>query len=264
MNNLAVCITNDNKTVTPYETIDAVVNAGFKNVFIQWYDQNFEVSQEEQLKYIKSKNLNIIFAHLGYKDLNNIWLDNEIGEQLEKKYLRNLDECKNNNIDMVVMHASIGWDTVEPNEIGLKRYQRICDYADKLGIKVAFENTKMKGYLEYLLKNIKNDNVGICFDSGHYHCHFKDDFDFSLFKDKIFCVHIHDNYGKIDDHLLPYDGTLDYSKVINGLKSANYKGYTTLEICYRMNYVDKISLNDFYIKGYKIGEELDKLLKEEK
>ena len=54
MNNLAVCITNDNKTVTVYETIDAVVNAGFKNVFIQWYDQNFEVSQEEQLKYIKS------------------------------------------------------------------------------------------------------------------------------------------------------------------------------------------------------------------
>ena len=264
MNNLAVCITNDNKTVTPYETIDAVVNAGFKNVFIQWYDQDFEVSQEEQLKYIRSKNLNVIFAHLGYKDLNNIWLDNEIGEQLEKKYLRNLDECKNNNIDMVVMHASIGWDTVEPNEIGLRRYQRICDYAEKLGIKVAFENTKMKGYLEYLLKNIKNDNVGICFDSGHYHCHFKDDFDFGLFKDKIFCVHIHDNYGKIDDHLLPYDGTLDYSKVINGLKSANYKGYTTLEICYRMNYVDKISLNDFYIKGYKIGEELDKLLKEEK
>ena len=31
-----------------------------------------------------------------------------------------------------------------------------------------------------------------------------------------------------------------------------------------MNYVDKISLNDFYVKGYKIGEELDKLLKEEK
>ena len=61
MNNLAVCITNDNKTVTVYETIDAVVNAGFKNVFIQWYDQNFEVSQEEQLKYIKSKNKNARF-----------------------------------------------------------------------------------------------------------------------------------------------------------------------------------------------------------
>ena len=70
MNNLAVCISNDNKTVTPYETIDAVVNAGFKNVFIQWYDQDSEVSQEAQLKYIREKNLNVIFAHLGYKNLN--------------------------------------------------------------------------------------------------------------------------------------------------------------------------------------------------
>ena len=107
MNNLAICISNDN-LCSFYETIDAVVKAGFKNVFIQWYDKDFEVSQEDQLKYIREKNLNVIFAHLGYKNLNNIWLDNEMGEELVKKYLRNLDECKSNNIDMVVMHACVG------------------------------------------------------------------------------------------------------------------------------------------------------------
>lgn len=263
MNNIAVCISNDNINDNPYETIDAVVNAGYKNVFIQWYDKDFVVSQESQLEYIRSKNLNVIFAHLGYKDLNNIWLDNSIGEDLVKKYLRNLDECKSNNIDMVVMHACIGWDAVKPNDLGLKRFKIICDYAEKLGIKVAFENTKMKGYLEFLLKNIKNDNVGICFDTGHYHCHFKDDFNFKIFKDKIFCVHIHDNFGLIDDHILPYDGTLNYDKVINGLKEVNYKGYTTLEVCYNDFYKDKTTIKEFYKMSYEIGENINKLLKEE-
>ena len=42
-------------------------------------------------------------------------------------------------------------------------------------MKVAFENTKIKGYLEYVLENIKDDNVGICFDAGHYHVHFDDE-----------------------------------------------------------------------------------------
>lgn len=54
MNNLAICISNDN-LCSFYETIDAVVKSGFKNVFIQWYDKDFEVSQEDQLKYIREK-----------------------------------------------------------------------------------------------------------------------------------------------------------------------------------------------------------------
>ena len=49
------------------------------------------------------------------------------------------------------------------NKTGLKRLQKNVDYAESLDVKVAFENTKIKGYLDYV---IYNANVGICFDSG--------------------------------------------------------------------------------------------------
>ena len=51
-------------------------------------------------------------------------------------------------------------------ELGLNRIRKIVEYAKKFNVKVAFENTKIKGYLEYVLENIKDDNVGICFDLG--------------------------------------------------------------------------------------------------
>ena len=47
--NVAVVVSNDNKNVTIYETINAIKNAGFKNVFIQWYNKDWNPSQEEQL-----------------------------------------------------------------------------------------------------------------------------------------------------------------------------------------------------------------------
>lgn len=255
MKDLAVCISNDNQLVNPFQTIDAIEESGFRNVFIQWYDKDFEVSQLEQYNYVKSKGLNIIFAHLGYKDLNNIWLDNEIGVSLVNKYLRNIDEIYSLGINMVVMHLANGYDAPRFNKLGLSRFKKICDYALEKNIKVAFENTKIPGYQEYILDNIDNSNVGICFDSGHYHCHFKDNYDFKRFYDKIICIHIHDNHGEFDEHLLPGDGNINFDQVFNGLKIANYNSYLTLELCYRNQYTN-MSINDFYKFGYDIGIKL--------
>ena len=33
---------------------------------------------------------------------------------------------------------------------------------------------------------------------------------------RILCVHIHDNFGESDEHLIPFDGNLEYNKVIEG------------------------------------------------
>ena len=42
--NIAVTISNANKNVNPIETIHAIKNAGFKNVFIEWYNKDWEIS----------------------------------------------------------------------------------------------------------------------------------------------------------------------------------------------------------------------------
>lgn len=260
MNNreIAVVVSNDNKDVNVIETINAIQNAGFKNVFVQWYNKEWNPTQEEQLKYIKEKGLNVIFAHLGYQNINNLWLEDDNGNKLVDRYKNDIKVCKENNIPMVVMHLTSKSEAPQYNEIGLKRLQEIVDYAESLNIKVAFENTKIKGYLDYVIKNIHNENAGICFDSGHYHVHFNDELDFSTFKDRIFAVHLHDNDKSDDLHLIPFDGTLDWENVIKNLKECNYDGSITMELCYRYEYLE-MGIENFYKKGYEVGNKLKEM-----
>lgn len=258
MREIAVAVQNQNKNVTPIQTIDAIKNAGFKNVFVQWMDKDWECSQEEQVDYVKKLGLNIIFAHLGYQNINSIWEEGEIGESLVKRYKEDIRQCKKHDISMVIMHLTTKYEAPMYNEIGLNRIKQIVDFAKELDIKVAFENTKIKGYLEYVLQNIDNDNVGICFDAGHCHAHFNDEFNFEAFKNRILAVHLHDNDKSDDLHLLPFDGTIDWEHTVKNLKQSNYNGPITLELCYRYDYL-KMSIDEFYKKGYEVGQKLQKM-----
>ena len=260
MRDISIVVNNHNEGVTPFETIDAIKKAGFKNVFIQWYDDEWEYSQEEQLKYIKKLDLNVIFAHLGYQNINAIWEEGEVGDRLGDRFISDIKICKENGINMVIMHVTTKFVAPVYNEIGLNRIKKIVDYAKELDVKVAFENLKIKGYLEYIIKNIDNDNVGICYDAGHCHAHFKDEFNWELYKNKIFAVHLHDNDGTDDQHLLPFDGNIKWDKVIENLKIANYMGPVTLELCYRKDYLN-IDVGDFYKKGYELGIKLAEIFK---
>lgn len=261
MREIAVVVSNDNKDVSVIETINAIQKAGFKNVFLQWYNKDWNPTQEEQLKYVREKGLNVIFAHLGYQNINDLWIENEDGNKLVDRYKNDIRICKENDISMVVMHLTSKSVAPKYNKTGLKRLQEIVDYAEALNVKVAFENTKIKGYLEYVIENIDNANVGICFDSGHYHVHFDDDLDFSKFKNRIFAVHLHDNDKSDDLHLIPFDGTLNWKNVVKNLAENNYNGPITMELCYRYEYLE-MGIEDFYKKGYEVGEKLKKMFEE--
>lgn len=255
MREICQCVSNHNKNVTATQTIDAIKNAGFKSVFVQWYDHDVEPSEQEQLDYCRKLGLKIEFAHLGYDGLNEIWVEGEAGENLVKKYIKNLEDCAKNKINLVIMHLQSKSVAPGPNEIGLERLQKVVDYAEKLNIKIAFENTKIFGYLEYIFDHIKNQNIGICFDIGHCHAFFNDKFSFDKFSGRIFAVHLHDNDRSDDLHLLPFDGDIDWNYFIDELKNANYNGPVTLESCYKRQYLEE-SLEDFYKESYKRGEKL--------
>lgn len=259
LNQYVQCVQNDNQSTSPVDTIKAIKTAGFDGVFVQWYDKDC-ITQQQQVDLCKKIGLQIIFAHLGYSGINDIWTVGKNGDELVKKYIQNLNECKLNDINMVCMHLTSKNIAPKPSIIGIKRLQKIVNHAEKLGIKVAFENTKIFGYLEYVLDNIKNKNVGICYDSGHCHCHFNDKFNWDIFKNKIFIVHLHDNDQSSDQHLLPFDGTINWRNLINRLMKANYHGPIVLESCYRNQYLD-MALLDFYQLSLEKGKKIYALAK---
>jgi len=255
MQEIAVVVSNNNQNITPIETITAIKGAGFQNVFIQWLDADWEYSQQQQLDFARQLGLNVLFVHLGWQNINSIWEAGDTGDKLVTRFIDDIKTCKENNIPMVIMHLTSGSEAPLYNEIGLNRIRQITDFAKENDIKVAFENMKIKGYLEYVLGNITDANVGICFDSGHCHAHFDDDFDFELYKNRIFAIHLHDNDQSGDQHLMPFDGTTDWQWVVKNLKARNYNGPITFELVYAGKYLAQSPL-EFYKKGYEVGQKL--------
>ena len=253
------CVQMENQNVTIEDTIRAIKNAGFDGVFLQIYNKDIEFSQLEQFSLCKQLNLSIPFCHLHYNGFNDIWIEGENGDKLVNGYLKDLELCDELKIPMVVMHLVNSFIAPPPSKIGLKRLETIIKYAKSKNIKIAFENTKISGYIEYVLDNLDYDNIGICYDSGHCHCYFDDEFNWNKFKNKIFTLHLHDNDKSGDQHLLPFDGTINWNTLIDNLIVANYSGPISLESCYRNNYL-QISLDDFYKESYTRAKQIAKMI----
>jgi sugar phosphate isomerase/epimerase len=63
------------------------------------------------------------------------------------------------------------------------------------------------------------EGVGICYDTGHGHLqNIADGLEHAR------TTHIHDNHGEKDEHLWPFEGTLDWPRLIEKLVIAKYEG----------------------------------------
>lgn len=252
---LVMVVSNYNRNVSSLAICDAIKEAGFKKVFLQWYNRPWAISQEAQLAYAKSIGLKAVYAHLSYDEVNNLWLPE--GDYLVDYYKRDLKICKDNGMDLVMMHIT-GIDCPKYSKIGLERLKQIVAYAEELKIKIALENVEHPGYLEKVLKNITSPYLGICFDTGHFHCYFKDKFNFDFCKDRIFAVHLHDNKGDVDRHMIPFDGTIKWDYILKKLHECNYDGPIILECVYRGEYI-QLPLEEFYKRCFKAGQKLQEM-----
>jgi sugar phosphate isomerase/epimerase len=75
-----------------------------------------------------------------------------------------------------------------------------------------------------LFRQIHSPWLGFCLDIGHANTN-EGALDYiEHLKDKIKCIHFHDNNGMDDEHLEIGDGTVNWHEVIQALKKINYSG----------------------------------------
>jgi sugar phosphate isomerase/epimerase len=97
-------------------------------------------------------------------------------------------------------------------------------FAKPLGVTVLVENIPNElstpEKLMELLQTAHFQDVGVCFDLGHAHMMSRVHQAFEVLKDRIRSTHVHDNDAAQDSHLLPGDGTIDWSEAMSLLHSA--------------------------------------------
>lgn len=113
-------------------------------------------------------------------------------------------------------------------------YDALYPAASKYGVKLLAENLFSVGdNRRYMLMNGKdiadfveycnNPCLGVCWDTGHGNIMNGAIYDdITAIGAHLDALHVQDNFGKWDDHLVPYVGTLDIDALMNGLKDSGY------------------------------------------
>jgi sugar phosphate isomerase/epimerase len=94
-------------------------------------------------------------------------------------------------------------------------------FARARGVTLAIENTPGEMATPLNLKNFLEQtrltSVRICLDTGHAHLDGSVPAALEIVRDFVVTTHVHDNRGERDDHLLPYEGTIDWSGTLAAL-----------------------------------------------
>jgi sugar phosphate isomerase/epimerase len=115
-------------------------------------------------------------------------------------------------------------------------YRVLVAFGNTYGVKIAVENIDEPYSLpiiETLLAEV--DGLTLCFDTGHAEKYGVWDDYLPAYLNKISSLHIHDNHGEVDEHLIPGDGTIDFSALLSGLHSTGYNGYLGVECVQRVS-----------------------------
>ena len=241
MNNLlginSDCIKDGVKTQPETQTLNLIKEIGFNCFFTSLFHEN----EVEELKNKADKlGLKLTYIHAPFKGVNTLWEEGADYEFIYNNLITTIDSASKNAVPTIVMHVSSTWRPPKISQIGLNRFDALVNYAVKKGVNIAFENLRLKEYLDVVMSRYKSlKNVGFCYDFGHESC-----FDgcknlyLPEYGERLIATHIHDNHGRtvIDDtikddkHYLPLDGDIDYKTIFTTLKTIGYKGPLTLEV----------------------------------
>ena len=107
--------------------------------------------------------------------------------------------------------------------------------AAPLGVRVAIElipnELSRAGSLVHFVEDVlERPEVGICLDFGHAHMEGDLVDAIETVSGHLITTHVHDNRGRTDDHLMPFDGTIDWPAALTAVQKVGYDGTLLLEI----------------------------------
>ena len=201
--------------------IDLIKNLGYDEFFVSTHDVDDTIKMEEQISYAKSISLGLTMIHCSYipQMLNDFWLDSEIGDEVEKSYIEQIERC-GKYTDNFVVHLHGDKNSIT-SQIGIERIKRILKVCEKYNCNLAVENLFSYDEIPYIFKNISHPLLKICFDCWHRNFLTKN---FDVLKDFgefVSCLHLHDNHGLIDEHNILGSGNINLKSLAEGLKNKN-------------------------------------------
>jgi sugar phosphate isomerase/epimerase len=123
----------------------------------------------------------------------------------------------------LVLHVATSRDPDEPRrwDAAFNSIEHLALFAKQRGVTIALENTPgdlpTPANLRRFLDQTRLTDVRFCFDAGHAHMSPGIAVALESMRERIVTAHIHDNHGEKDEHLPPFDGTVDWPAALAAL-----------------------------------------------
>ncbi|MBQ4353624.1 MAG: sugar phosphate isomerase/epimerase [Clostridia bacterium] len=157
--------------------------------------------------------------------------------------IRCVEACGILGIPNLVVHSGYLPDISkdEAFERNKQFYSKLFPMAERYGVNVLVENfnrmTNPNVYwidnasdLRALIDYVDHPLFHACWDAGHGNMQeMPQDESLRIVGEHVYALHIQDNLGDRDTHLIPYFGSLNMDSLMNGLLEIGYKGYFTFE-----------------------------------
>ena len=92
------------------------------------------------------------------------------------------------------------------------------------------ELSRAGSLVHFVEEDLDDADVGICLDFGHAHLDGDVVDAIETVSEHLIATHVHDNRGRTDDHLVPFDGTIDWPGALTAVQKVGYDGTLMFEI----------------------------------
>jgi len=120
----------------------------------------------------------------------------------------------------LVQHMGHGHQAADPRkfEAAFNSLEHLVIFAKHRGVTIALENTPGElaspESLQEFIKETHLKDLRLCLDTGHAHLEPGVSAAFEIMRAFLVTTHVHDNHGEKDEHLLPYEGTIDWDALL--------------------------------------------------
>jgi sugar phosphate isomerase/epimerase len=277
------------KRLTP-ELLTQIADAGFQGVEILASRSHFDYSTRADVRSmamaLADRRLQLASLHApSSRDLS---VNREGGTPLSitevervrrveamDELKRVLDVAEDLPFSRLILHMGGSREAANPRkrDAAFSSLEHLTLHAKHLGVTVCIENTPSEmgepGYLRAFVDETRLWRLRFNFDIGHAHLAEGPVADrvaksFEPLRNLVASAHIHDNHGEKDEHLAPYDGTIDWRAALKQFDSTPTKDLPlTLELKEKTG-PDAPSLHDQISAAAKSLDRLEEDLSEAK
>lgn len=139
---------------------------------------------------------------------------------------RALEVAERIPFQVLVQHIGASREEADPRryDAAFNSLEHLGMFARQRGVTIALENTPgglgAPEALRNFLQETRLTDLRMCFDTGHAHMEDGVERSFEVMRDLVITTHLHDNKGEKDEHLPPYEGSIDWPAALKALRQA--------------------------------------------